>query len=697
MLSQSSKLFFLSIFLTCHFNVFGGKRAELSKALDNATELRLEKLGRPIRTVRTGPTLMVKNKNSGTWDILQVYFTQYGGPNEIVIIDGDSGKIQHRHIPRKPYVMQWHMCQTVVPSNGKLFIYTGGLTPLLHIYDPKTNNLDVAAVKLPSAFHSPAHGHPMTIGPDGKIYCAAGFTENAFGFCRVDPNTLEVENFGAVGAPEYGRNLPWSIAVDKTHVYIVGAKLPWSVSAYNLKTGETRTLFAEALDMSVSQTPFGCSLTVHGGPHAGFYWLDSGKAVSAKKIPPAWVAQWKEWKKSGGMKKGERTPEIYTKQAQPGADGECLLWIRFDNKKSPGKNADSSGNAEWRAYRYKVETTFERINRIAALPNKTIFGAGGNYGGEFIYIPSENRCCFLGKEHVNVYTISVLKDEVFFSGYPSSATFAYAFRRKWNKPVGGYPPGVDKGKNENPRFVGYLAKESHTHKMYASAVGADGKIYFGGRMMRDGSGGGIAWIDPETGKKGGVRDIFSNYQIRYMTTVDNGRYIVISTHSTNDQTLKKPKPSCGRLFVLDTVTGKITRWIEPLPDCLDAGVIAGDNNGCVLGLSFPDENRKDTKLYRANVKTGKILFIHPIGIPINLEHYGNETEPFDFQMGPDGMIWTFFRKRHLVRIDPKTGDINVVGKLPSPGGQISFLGNDLYMAGAPDLRVVRGLLQTGSK
>ena len=675
--------------------------AILESEFRKAPLLKMEALCAPIKTVRVGNTLMAYDKRYGTWDSLQVYFTNYGGPNEIIIINGADAGIQHVKIPIQPYKMQWHMCQSLTAPNGKLFIYTGGLTPLLHIYDPESGKLSVAAVKLPEAFHSPAHGHPMTLGPDGKIYCAAGYGDKGFGFCRVDPDTLKVEDFGAVGDPKYGRNLPWSIAVDKTHAYIVGAKLPWSAATYDLKTHETNTLFAGGLEMDVKQTPFGCILTVHGGKHAGTYYLDNGKAIPTNDAPPEWVSLWNKSKhKKDPLAKPRLKPAVFTGQALPNRDGKCVLWVKYPLTTSQSA-ARTSDATQWRKIVYTVDTTLCGISRIIALPTGVIFGTGSAYGGEFQYDPEKSECVFLGKEHVNVYTLSILGNTLFLSGYPSSATFAYDFTKPWLKPVGGYPPFVthlkDDDPRQNPRFIGYLAKEAHTHKMYASAVGSDGRIYFGGRMMRDGSGGGLAWYDPKTDAKGGIHDIFSNYQIRYMTSADDGRYVVISAHSTDDQTLRKPKPACGRIFVFDTKQGKIVRTVDPLPNCLDVGTIADGGDQCVVGLTFPNDDKNATVFYRVNVATGKLKFAHKLGVPINLEHYGNETEAFDFTRGPDGKIWTFLKTYYLTRIDPYTGNVEVIGKLPSLGGRMAFMGNDIYFSGSVYLRRISNIVMEREK
>ena len=243
----------------------------------------MENLGAPVRKVALGSTMAVPNPGGKSWDIVQVYFAQYGGPNEIVAIDGDTGAIQQVKVPREPYVMQWTMAPSLIAPNGKLFIYTGGATPFLHIYNPAENSLGVCAVRLPPAFNSPGHGHPMSLGADGKIYCAAGYGKDRFGACQVDPDTLKVVDYGPMGDPKHGANLPWYIATDQRYLYVVGAKLPWSLAIYDRQTGKTETLLASPgiAEMILTETPFGCLLSAKG-KEGDTFWLDGGKAIPSK-------------------------------------------------------------------------------------------------------------------------------------------------------------------------------------------------------------------------------------------------------------------------------------------------------------------------------------------------------------------------------------------------------------------------------
>ena len=59
----------------------------------------------------------------------------------------------------------------------------------------------------------------------------------------------------------------------------------------------------------------------------------------------------------------------------------------------------------------------------------------------------------------------------------------------------------------------------------------------------------------------------------------------------------------------------------------------------------------------------------------------------NLKTGPDGKVYGFLGSV-LVRIDPQTFALERLGAIDKPG-EIEFLGNDIYVAGRPELRRVR--------
>jgi len=75
--------------------------------LREAPKLRVENLCQPIRTTRRGRLLWAPNPDGKTWDLLQIYFPDYGGPTAIVLLDLGSGT---QKIIQIPSGWNFHLC-----------------------------------------------------------------------------------------------------------------------------------------------------------------------------------------------------------------------------------------------------------------------------------------------------------------------------------------------------------------------------------------------------------------------------------------------------------------------------------------------------------------------------------------------------------------------------------------------------------
>lgn len=229
-----------------------------------------------------------------------------------------------------------------------------------------------------------------------------------------------------------------------------------------------------------------------------------------------------------------------------------------------------------------------------------------------------------------------------------------------------------------------------THKMYAAVTGADRKAYFGGRWIRDGAAGGLAWYDPATGEAAGMWEPFSNYQITHLTTVHDGRTIVISTRRVDDPLLGKPKPEQGRLFLLDTASKKLVGHTDPIPKAKGAGPIAGVGGGRVIGWTANPDDDRSSILYGYDAGANQVAWRKPIPFRLPIRIGGNQKERFDFRLGPDGKVWTYMGRSVLVVIDPANGMIQPLGQVAS-GSRIAFSGGNVYVAGTPAVRRLKGV------
>ena len=673
---------------------------DLAKQIDKAAELKVQDVCVPVTSVRLGMLHWAPNPDGKTYDLLQIYFPQYGGPNTIVIMDLGSGEVKYVSTQRGPNM---HLCPAVVAPNGKL--YMSILDQKLHVeicvYDPAANEFKLNALPIPPDLRGETH--PLVLGTDGKVYAAGAHTGKAAGACQIDPETGKVTDLGPIG-PSHAPNDCWgySAAADDRYVYIASGKVPWYLAALDRQTGKSEALVTtENVDgyVSVGQGRYGCaaSATKVKGTDGNRieYWLYQGKAIPKKdrnEAPP-----WPEPKEPKPWVNMPPRPEVSLAKAVPDAEGNAEIWYRTPEAKAAASPQPAAGTSlekvGWKVIRLKLPLYPEEIYRLVELPDGRIFGTAGAYEGNFIFDPNTGKSVHMGKCDLSHYATAILDGKIYMSGYPSSPLYVYDPSKPWTAGTGeaGGKALDDGDARSNPRRLLYMNKYAGTHKMYAAAVGADGKVYFGGRWMRNGSAGGLAWYDPKTEKAGGFWEVLSNYQVNFLTTASGGRYVVISTHRIDDPLLGKPKPRHGKLFILDTGAAKIVREIEPVMDAKGAGLVIGVGGNRVLGWTVDPNDEKAGILYGLDVETGKLAFSKTVPYPLPVAIGSNQQERFDYRLGPDGKVWTFIADK-LVRIDPKDASILVVGKVPRGGGRLAFSGKDVYLSGSTSLRKIAGIL-----
>ena len=686
------------------------EQPSLAETVEKAKALKIEPVGPAMRAVRksgarsTGGIIYAPNPDGKTYDIILTYFKQYGGPNELVVIDLGSGELKQIKQPR---YMNWHLTNYVNHPNGKVYIavYMRGKHSI-NIYDPATNEFTMDAFDTPSTLHGETH--PLCLGPDGKIYLIGAHPSKAATACQVDVETGKVVDYGPIG-PSHAPNGCWGYfgSVDERHIYIGSGKVPWWMVAYDRETGKSKVLFETKKVGGIARThwdnrPDGAPMpSAYGSNIVGeeegrkHFWLHLGKLIPRENTsspPPDGV------KVKKLVVELPPKPELYMKNAKPvSREGRCEVWYRnpHDAAAAP-KNPPAGAKPEdlgWKRVSYTLDTYPLRIYRIRELPDGRVFGTAGSYLGHFTYDPETKKFWQSGPYGLSHYATAIHDNTVYMSGYPSSPLYAWDLSKPWTLGLERGKPGEDEGKKKtkpaNPELVTRL-KDAGTHKMYDAAVGADGRIYFGGRWYRNGTGGGLGWWDPSAKKAGGFWKILSNYQVTHLTTASDRRYIVISTRAVRDQVLEKPTPESGRIFIYDTQEHKIARTIDPAPGSYAAGLVAGVGGARILGLTHHATDKEKSVLYGADAETGTVLFRKEIPFPLGVRIGSNQKERFDYRLGPDGCVWTYIGPA-LVRIHPENAKVEVVGK-PDVSGAIAFRGNDLYLSGGEELRRCAGIV-----
>lgn len=672
---------------------------DLEKKLKAARPLQTEDLGEPVKSIREGMLLWAPNPDGKTWDLLQIYFPQYGGPNTIVVLDLGSGQVKKFQTDRG---WNFHLCPSVLAPNGKLFIsiLDRRLRQKICIYDPDKNELKVDAVKMPEDLLGETH--PLVLGTDGKVYAIGQHTTKAAAAAQIDPDTLAVTSYGPIG-PSHAPNSCWgySGAADDRFIYIASGKIPWYLVALDRQTKESKTLVeTESVGgmVGVGQQPDGCTgfatKIVGGNGQRLDYWLHEGKAIPKKpgekppwpvRTPPATLPP---------------RPEVNTGLAVPDAEGNAEIWVRTtkDRSRVPGStSADAAPETlGWKRFRFQVPLYPHSIYRLVEMPDGRLLGTAGAYEGNFIFDPKTSEARHLGKIGLSHYATAFSQGKIYMSGYPTSPLYVFDPALPWtagkfakNRVMGDQDPGA------NPRQLLLLGKKelAGTHKMYGAATSADGTVFFGGQWVRDGACGGLAWYDPKTGKAGGMWRPFSNYQITHLAAADQGRRIVISTRRVDDFILKKPKPEQGALFFMDPDKGELSSPFEPLKGVKGTGPIVSVGGTRVLGWTEDPKNDKQSQLYLVDVRGPKLLWSRSLPVPLPVAIGSNQQEAWDFRLGPDGKVLTFMQGV-LATIDPANGSVHPVGK-PATPGRLAFRGGKVYLGGTTAIRRIKDVSLPG--
>ena len=679
----------------------GEGQTDLSAKIAAAPRLNVEKVATPIRATRGGRSTWVPNPDGKTWDLLIRYYNDYWGPHTTFIIDLGTGEVNKFLRPHSLYA------HALVGPDGKLYsIVTGDGGAAFQVYDPATNAIsDLKEI----AKDVGGETKPLCLGTDGYIY-GAGSKKGRACIYRLDTKSGKITTYGRVG-PSHAPNRCWgySVAADDRYVYVASGKIPWYLVAYDRQTGKDTVLLTCKVPKGyiwVGQRRHGCEASVRlPGGKVKRYWLYKGKAIPIKgrKEAPPWNVP--EDSKPWITKPARPTISL----GKPDKDGKCELWYKpVDAKAKMPANMSAGAKPEdmgWKVVRFTVPTYPYPITSITALPDGRICGSGGDYLGNFLYDPKTDTC-----EHKGIIGLShggstVAGGKVYMSGYPSSALYVYDPDKPWTAGVAEKPwlkplPVTDR--RINPHRLTYLSHHgSGCHKMKTAVTGGDGKVYFGGTWHRDGNGGGLGWWDVQAGKPGGVSLPFRNYQIHYITTAADGRYVVISTFAVRDAIGGKPRPKEARLFVFDTTQMKLVRDFVPVKGVLFTGPVAGTSGPFVLGITYNPADGKKQKtslIYKVNVETGQVVWTKTLPYPAGFRP-ADHRDGFDFSLGPDGKVWTYTggkfvpvnpeknwwnaylsKELSLIRIDPDDGAIEVVGKI-NQTGEMAFSGRDLYLSG----------------
>ncbi|MCG3147121.1 MAG: hypothetical protein PCFJNLEI_00558 [Verrucomicrobiae bacterium] len=693
----------------------------LAAALASAPELKFEEFAEGPSVCVEGPIWWVPNTGGKTWDMVIIYSRGYPGPHEAFIYDTATKELKKAAVPELEKVRSNFHIVPYFLINGKMIIRPGiGSDVCIYTYDPAANELKFGGYPLGENVVS-ADGQ-MAPNADGSLFGGFGpfggdKTNRArVGFYTIDPVTLKGELLGEVGPPSDSRAWEYGgVVMDGDWIYARYGHSPWRLYGMNVKThkgkviAETEQIIGDRQTITFrtnSEYP-GIYVTITGLKGAPkdetkAFWLLDGeltpcalqdmRASTAKPVPP--IPGEKRAHPRGNFYGGSVPKGMEVIQGRPDADGKVTIWYRFSDA-SMAEAVQTTTGVWQRVELPPVKLYPNPIRRMANLSDGSLFALGESYGQALVFDPKTKQRKILGAT-MSVYSLLPVADKLYLCGYPSSQVWIYDPAKPWT--VGAAMPAdtpPDNGNEaeatakSNPAKVAVLKEFADIHMPWAAAEGADGRVYFGGKVVRIGEGGGLGWWDPRENKGGGFHKPFDNYPVFWMCSAANGRYILCSTKTAASPDNTDYIPPRGRIFVYDTTKHELIHQFED-ERLVMPGYITEAQPGLVMGYApIKDAAGKYTGLlYGFDPAAGKILWTKSVPLAPQTAFSFMKRGKYFFAKGPDGFIWATMNGV-LARINPQTAEVLPVGKMED--NPLAFVNGDVYVAGSNKFRRIVGI------
>ena len=644
---------------------------ELSRdAIIKAKVLKEERIEVPTDAGTFQGPAWIPNADRDGYVLLFVFFN-YGivfDDSQAVAIDTMSGKTAKFTIP-KGLNISLALERGVFDAQGRFYCFfrCRGIGEVWR-FDPAKMNF----ARLGTPLFKRGRGYGRLASREGRIWGTVNSGGDVGVYC-YDPKAEKFRSYGFVSPKQTrgGETRGYSVTAVGDYAYVAVGKVPWRLVAVNLKTGKGEIILeAPAGNSQIWVREDYAIRRPDPNDHTKMemYELKDGKATLAD-------AEWTFGKRNerrkargGPRPKPLPRPKVDTTQATPTGEGKSVVRYQLP------------GAEEWQAVEVKVKTYPQAIRRLVALPDGRLFGSIGSYKGGFLYDPKTGESERTPTCQLSQYGTLVHDGKVWASGYPSSPVYVY----NPAKPLMAAPSAKQADHPDaNPRLVTFL-KDSWAHKMWGAAVGSDGKVYFCGEVARQGNGGALGWWDPKEKKAGALSwKTFAGQKTLYAASAKGGDVIVLNAHVTINNITGKV-PETAKMFVYDVRAGRIAS-VEPIKGAKMLGPVVEVMPGKVLSVASMGGYREadsDSILFGFDVDAMKVVFTKKLPVPLAAWNHGMRGGQ-EFPLGPDGFVWTHLgqtRSPHmptLVRINPKTAEIVVVGRVVKRG-PLAFAGKDLY-------------------
>lgn len=700
---------------------------DLAAALDAAPQLKFEELVNGSDSCWQGPLWWVPNPDGKTWDFVFIYYPRYTGPNEAFIYDTGTKQVTKSRCPELAAVpARFHMRNPVL-CDGKAYLVTGSKELGVFVYDPATNEFTYGGEPLGGEGERAVRGAENMVAPSDDGTLIAGFgplfvgrDRSRVGFFTIDPTTCAGEFLGEVGPPN--PNYQWeyrSVVTDGDWIYGRVGHTPWRLLGINVKTrqgkviAETERFIGDRDTIRFQRHPdyAGVHVTItglKGGPQdkTQAFWLLNDTLTpcepapkNAAPVPPAGVAKLAQPRAARLVAIDENNPPPKGLQMARGGlepDGRVVSWYRFTDKSMAAANGVEPG--VWQRIELPPVTLHPTsIARLVALADGSLFAVAPGYGRAVTFHPATGKRTPLG-ETMSVYSMLPVGEKLYLGGYSGSMVWEYDPAQPWTAGKTVDAPPTDQAavrvqkatRDSNPAHVASLKEFTDVHMPFGAAAGADGRVYFGGKVVRIGNGGGLGWWDIAKQEAGGIHEPFEMFPIYWMCSAAEGRYILCSTKAAAAADNPDVVPPRGKLFVYDTTTHAFLHEVDDERLTPYPGFIAEAMPGVVMGYTVAKDaaGTETGLLYGFDPAAGTVLWTKPVPRPPATGFSATRNGRQTFTKGPDGYIWVTMNGV-LARIDPRTAEVIPVGKMDDV--PIAFAGGDVYVGGAPKFRRITGI------
>lgn len=698
-------------------------QTNLEAALKAAPEIKFEELVEGPSVCVQGPIWWVPNPDGKTWDMVILFSFGYPGPHEAFIYDTATRELKKAAVPELEKISSNFHIVPYFMINGKMIIRSGiGRNNCIYTYDPAANELKFGGFPL---------GEDVVTGEgfwapnaDGTLF--GGFSALAkdrtkVGFYTIDPVTLKGEFLGEVGPDSKSRAWEYgSVMMDGDWIYARYGHSPWRLYGMNVKTREGKVIAEtgpivgdrKTITLRTHDEYPGVYVTItdlKGAPkgETKSFWLRDGELTpcapmvrNTMPVPP-WTNDKLARPRQNFYGLIDAVPKgMEVIRGKPDAEGKATIWYRYSNMDMAQAVQTTTG--VWQRVEIPAVKLYPNpIRRLAPLSNGTLFALGTSYGQALVFDPKTNQRKVLGST-MSVYSLLPVEDKLYLCGYPGSQVWIYDPAKPWTvgmaRATDTPPDNGDEAvatTNSNPAYVAYLKEFANIHMPWAAAEGADGRVYFSGKVVRIGDGGGLGWWDPKENKGGGFHKEFDNYPVFWMCSAAKGRYIVCSTKVAASPDNTTYIPPRGRLFVYDTTKHELIHQFEDerlgMP-----GYITEALPGLVMGYAPVKDAAGNAAglLYGFDPAAGKILWTKPVPPAPMTAFSPMKSGKYFYAKGADGFIWATMNGV-LARIDPQTAEVLPVGKMED--NPIAFVNGEVYVAGSPYVRKITGIPKVTAK